>query len=235
MPNTDSHGWRRAALLVPLSALLLSLPSCMTALLWCASDRDTHRAGIATTQTTATVADGGVQSIGVQFGEDLPAGVARSFERVAIGRWFEVRLREPSPALAEIVRLRDEGLASNASIVVYLYRDDDARIEATASVDDAHLAAVHLTPGLRVDRDDRKATQLHAYASGNLRPVANAPADGQPLGASFGWYEPRHEPRPLWANVALTPVTVVMDLTLAPVVLLAGGYLWVYTGLGGRG
>jgi hypothetical protein len=30
-------------------------------------------------------------------------------------------------------------------------------------------------------------------------------------------------------------VTAAMDVTLMPVLLLAGGYMWVYTELGGRG
>jgi hypothetical protein len=236
MPNSNSHGWLRATSLALLVPLLLSLPSCMTGLLWCASDKNSHRAGIDTLATTSTLADGGVQSIGVQFAEDLPATVATSLDRAAIGRWFEVRLREPSPALAEIVRLRDAGAASNASFVVWLYHDDDARIEATASVGDAHLADVRVTKGLRIDRDSDQPTQLHAYASGKLLPAADAPEGSQPLaGASLSWWQSRSEPHPLWAKVVLTPVTAAMDVTLMPVLLLAGGYMWVYTELGGRG
>lgn len=233
--------WSRARFLALLLPLLLTLPSCMTSLLWGARDSGSTRAGIDSQQVRVITDARGLVQVAVQLGEDLPEELGRRRGAAFFGQWLVIDV-QASPAVAEVLRLQQNGFTTDASFAIWLHRDGDVRIDAATTLADEQLDALHMQKGLRVANAHDRPFTVSASANGVLRDAGAAPSATAPPGdrvplAALHWWRPaaddaRHS---LPTRLVLTPVTVVMDVALGPVVALAGLYALVYTGLGGRG
>jgi hypothetical protein len=242
MPTRPVHGWPRATLATFLFAFVLTLPSCMTGLLWGARTSGSSRAGIATTGVLATGSDAGTTGLAVRLGDDMPSELGTRVGPAFTGQWLQIDLDAADPALAEVLRLRRAGAADGGSCQLWLHRDGTVRVEASATVPAAQLAAIRVVPRLGIRREADAPLTVRATCGGVLRDPTHAPSARTPDGevvadAALNWWRPAADaPRHgLAARLALTPITVVMDAALGPVVLLAGAYALTYEALGGRG
>lgn len=241
MPSTRLHGWPRATVLALLLPFVLSLPSCMTGLLWGARASGSSAAEIDSNGVRAKVDERGLVQVAVRLAEDMPTELGTRVGPAFVGQWLVIDIKHPSPAVAEVLRLQQHGPATRPKFELWLYSDGEVRIEAATVVADDQLAAIHMTPKLRLANAHEEPITVSASASGVLRdpsvdPTAKAPDGAVVAGSLHCWRPPPDGARnSLATRLALTPVTVVMDAALGPVMLLAGAYAMTYMWLGGRG
>ena len=241
MPSTRLHGWPPATFSALLLPIVLSLPSCMTGLLWGARASDSSPACIASHEVRAAVDERGLVQVAVRLAEDLPSELGTRVGPAFVGQWLVVDVQEPIPAVGELVRLQQHGTGTRPRFALWLHEDGDVRIEASTAIPDDQLAAVHVTPKLRIANSHDEPITVSATASGVLRdptvdPTAKAP-EGAVVPGSLNYWRanPNHPHNSVAKRIAFTPVTVAMDVTLGPVMLLAGAYALTYCWLGGRG
>jgi hypothetical protein len=237
MPSPLSHGRRRAAFSLLFAVLLASLPSCTTAVLWGGKSKSSHRDSIATLATAVDLRDDGLHALGVLLAEPLPADFGGGIdEPTASGDWVVLELKEPDAALAEMLRLQAILPGERRPFELWL-GDDDAHVLASLQLSDAQLAGVRLAPDMSVARDE-KGTRLQVSVYGRLqRRDAFTGSDPTVRAIELAWYRPSPSERRVSvpAAIALTPVTVALDIVVLPAALVFGGWVLVYHSLGGRG
>jgi len=234
MPSSGSHGWPRATSLALSMSLLLSLPSCMTAMLWNARHHDSSTETAATSATRCDSDADGARSLLVRLADDLPPESSKLGQLFA-GQWIACDFEAPAPDLAELLRLHAAGVCDDVSVRLHVYGNDNAQVEARAHLASSRLGEVHLAPGLVVTPNEKERTELVARISGKLRLAEPPPTDDASTApARVAWYKHDDTAFGVPVKVVLTPVTLVMDVAFAPVLVVGLGYMWMYHWFGGR-
>jgi hypothetical protein len=216
-------------------SLLLSLPSCMTAMLWNARHHDSSTETAATSASRCDSDADGARSLVVRLADDLPAESSK-LGFVFAGQWLACDFAAPAPGLTELLRLHAAGACDDIDVRLHVYGNDNAQVEARAHLAASRLGEVHVAPGLAVTPQERERTELVARISGKLRLAEPPPSDGASTApARVAWYKHRDEAFGVPVKVVLTPVTLVMDVAMGPVVLVTIGYMSMYQWFGGRG